>query len=152
MLDRAPQETQRDEATPRPVAFRGAGFTPSAGRYSGWIALALVISLWQLAGSAGWVNALFLPPPSAIALAIYKLAISGALWHHVSVSVMRIGTGWILGTIAGVIVGFGIGLSSLARGVGITFISALFPIPKIALLPLLILWLGIGEEPKIATI
>ena len=61
-------------------------------------------------------------------------------------------SGWILGTIAGVIVGFAIGLSSLARGVGITFISALFPIPKIALLPLLILWLGIGEEPKIATI
>jgi NitT/TauT family transport system permease protein len=51
-----------------------------------------------------------------------------------------------------VIVGFAIGLSTLARGVGITFISALFPIPKIALLPLLILWLGIGEEPKIATI
>jgi NitT/TauT family transport system permease protein len=54
--------------------------------------------------------------------------------------------------VAGVIVGFAIGLSTLARNVGITFISALFPIPKIALLPLLILWLGIGEEPKIATI
>jgi ABC-type nitrate/sulfonate/bicarbonate transport system permease component len=65
---------------------------------------------------------------------------------------MRIGTGWMLGTVAGVITGVAIGLSSLARGVGITFISALFPIPKIALLPLLILWLGIGEEPKIATI
>ena len=49
---------------------------------------------------------------------------------------------------AGVAIGFAIGLSSLARGVGITFISALFPIPKIALLPLLILWLGIGEEPE----
>ena len=109
-------------------------------------------AFWQLAGSAGWVNPLFLPTPSAIALAIYKLALSGALWQHVSVSVMRIGSGWILGTVAGVIVGFAIGLSSLARGVGITFISALFPIPKIALLPLLILWLGIGEEPKIATI
>jgi NitT/TauT family transport system permease protein len=136
----------------RPVAFRGAGFAPKAGRYSGWIALLIVIGLWQLAGSAGWVNALFLPTPLAIARAIYQLAISGALWHHVSVSVMRIGTGWIIGTISGVVVGFGIGLSSLARGVGITFISALFPIPKIALLPLLILWLGIGEEPKIATI
>ena len=146
----SPQDDRK--AVTRPVAFRGAGFTPKAGRYSGWIALILVIGLWQLAGSAGWVNALFLPAPSAIALAIYKLAISGALWHHVSVSVMRIGTGWILGTITGVIVGFAIGLSSLARGVGITFISALFPIPKIALLPLLILWLGIGEEPKIATI
>jgi NitT/TauT family transport system permease protein len=145
-----PQEDRK--ADKRLVTFRGGGFTPQSGRYAGWIALLLVLGFWQLAGSAGWVNALFLPTPWAIARAIYQLAISGALWHHVSVSIMRIGTGWILGTIAGVIVGFGIGLSSLARGVGITFISALFPIPKIALLPLLILWLGIGEEPKIATI
>src|SRR5437879_13723336 len=128
MLERAPQDDRATEA--RPVAFRGAGFVPKAGRASGWIALALVIALWQLAGRAGWVNPLFLPAPSAIAVAITRLAVSGALWHHVSVSIMRIGTGWILGTVAGVIVGFAIGLSSLARGVGITFISALFPIPK----------------------
>jgi ABC-type nitrate/sulfonate/bicarbonate transport system permease component len=147
MLDRAkdrvaspPTEANTDT---RPVEFRGAGFTPRAGRYSSWMALVLVIGFWQLAGSAGWVNPLFLPAPSAI---------SGALRQHLSWSIMRIGSGWILGTIAGVAVGFAIGLSSLARGVGITFISALFPIPKIALLPLLILWLGIGEEPKIATI
>jgi ABC-type nitrate/sulfonate/bicarbonate transport system permease component len=146
----SPQQDRKPET--RAVAFRGAGFAPKSGRYAGWSALIVVIGLWQLAGSLGWVNALFLPTPLAIARAIYQLAISGALWHHVSVSIMRIGTGWILGTIAGVIVGFGIGLSSIARGVGITFISALFPIPKIALLPLLILWLGIGEEPKIATI
>jgi NitT/TauT family transport system permease protein len=155
MLERAPpKEPPRagPAAESRPVAFRGAGFAPKAGRASGWVALALVIGLWQLAGSAGWVNPLFLPPPSAIALSIWKLAVSGALWNHVSVSVMRIGAGWLLGTAAGVAVGFAIGLSSLARGVGITFISALFPIPKIALLPLLILWLGIGEEPKVATI
>jgi ABC-type nitrate/sulfonate/bicarbonate transport system permease component len=156
MLDRAPPPEAAKpaelEAAPRPVAFRGAGFAPKAGRYSGWIALVLALGLWQLAGSAGLVNPLFLPTPIAIARAIYQLAISGALWRHLSYSIMRIGTGWILGTIAGVVVGFAIGLSSLARGVGITFISALFPIPKIALLPLLILWLGIGEEPKIATI
>jgi ABC-type nitrate/sulfonate/bicarbonate transport system permease component len=156
MLDRskAPANPPQDDrgTETRPVAFRGGGFAPRAGRYSGWIALVLVIGLWQLAGSAGWINPLFLPAPFGIARAIYQLAISGALWHHLSYSIMRIGTGWILGTIAGVTIGFAIGLSSLARGVGITFISALFPIPKIALLPLLILWLGIGEEPKIATI
>ena len=155
MLERAPPKDSPQtglDTESRPVGFRGAGFAPKAGRYSGWAALALVIALWQLAGSAALVNPLFLPPPSAIALAIWKLAISGALWQHVSVSVMRIGAGWILGTAAGVLVGFAIGLSSVARGVGITFISALFPIPKIALLPLLILWLGIGEEPKVATI
>ncbi|QWG23192.1 ABC transporter permease [Bradyrhizobium sediminis] len=155
MLERAPPKDPPQtglDTESRPVGFRGAGFAPRAGRYSGWIALALVLALWQLAGSAGWINPLFLPPPSAIALAIWKLAMSGALWQHVSVSVMRIGSGWIFGTAAGVLVGFAIGLSSIARGVGITFISALFPIPKIALLPLLILWLGIGEEPKVATI
>ena len=153
MLERAPEAVD-DKATekPRPVAFRGAGFVPNAGRRGGWIALAVVLALWQLAGSTALVNPLFLPPPSAIAVAIWKLAISGALWQHVSWSVMRIGSGWIVGTAAGVAVGFAIGLSTLARSVGITFISALFPIPKIALLPLLILWLGIGEEPKIATI
>ena len=156
MLDRAKDDSAAppadSSAETRPVAFRGAGFSPNAGRASGWIALALVIGLWQLAGSLALVNPLFLPPPSAIVRAIWQLALSGALWHHLSVSIMRIGTGWILGTVAGIIVGFAVGLSSLARGVGITFISALFPIPKIALLPLLILWLGIGEEPKIATI
>jgi NitT/TauT family transport system permease protein len=150
MLDRAPPQAQRTDA--RPVAFRGAGFAPHASRFAGWIAMLVVLALWQAAGSGGLVNSLFLPAPSAIARAIWQLAVSGALWQHVSASLMRIGTGWILGTIAGVAVGFAIGLFNQARAIGITFISALFPIPKIALLPLLILWLGIGEEPKIATI
>jgi NitT/TauT family transport system permease protein len=153
MLERPAQEDTDSAATGRrPVKFRGGGFVPAAGRYSGWIALLVVIVLWQALGSAGLVNPLFLPSPLAICRAILKLAVSGALWHHLSYSVMRIGAGWILGTAAGIAVGFAIGLFTFARSVGITFISALFPIPKIALLPLLILWLGIGEEPKIATI
>jgi len=154
MLDRAtgPEPRVGAKTDARPVAFRGAGFTPRASRHAGWIALLVVIAVWQVAGSAGLVNSLFLPTPTAIVRAIWQLAISGALWQHISYSLMRIGTGWILGTIAGVAVGFAIGLFNHARAIGITFISALFPIPKIALLPLLILWLGIGEEPKIATI
>src|SRR2546426_626434 len=53
MLERAPQERLGAEAEkPRPVAFRGAGFVPSAGRYGGWIALAIVLALWQLGQSA----------------------------------------------------------------------------------------------------
>jgi NitT/TauT family transport system permease protein len=153
MLDRAPQRAKDDvSAETRPVAFRGAGFVPGASRFGGWIALAVVIALWQLAGTARLVNPLFLPTPLAICRAIYQLAMSGALWQHLGYSLMRIGVGWLLGTAFGIAVGFAIGLSTLARSLGITFISALFPIPKIALLPLLILWLGIGEEPKIATI
>src|SRR5215470_1105198 len=150
MLDRAAEPGQ--QAGGRPVRFRGAGFAPRANRYAGRIALLVVLAIWQALGSAGLVNPLFLPTPWAIAKAIWQLAVSGALWQHVSASLLRIGTGWALGTIAGIAVGFSIGLFNQARAIGITFISALFPIPKIALLPLLILWLGIGEEPKIATI
>jgi NitT/TauT family transport system permease protein len=155
MLDRAEDESrlaQDDGADSRKVAFRGAGFSPQTSRYAGWIALALAIALWQLAGSLALVNSIFLPTPLAIMRALVQLASSGVLWQHLAYSIMRIGTGWLLGTVAGIAVGFAIGLSTLARAVGITFVSALFPIPKIALLPLLILWLGIGEEPKIATI
>ena len=155
MLERAkPAEPRQPEAKAdaRPVRFRGAGFVPSADRQgdwiAGWIALLAVLALWKLAGSAGLVNPLFLPTPLSIGRAIYQLGASGALWHHLSYSLMRIGVGWVLGTVAGIAVGFAIGLFTVARSVGITFISALFPIPKIALLPLLILWLGIGEEPK----
>jgi NitT/TauT family transport system permease protein len=153
MLERPVQQAASDTSeAPRPVAFRGAGFAPGASRFAGWIAMAVVIALWQLLGSLSLVNPIFLPTPLAILRAIYQLALSGALWHHLSASLLRIGTGWMLGTVAGIAVGFAIGLFGHARSVGLTFISALFPIPKIALLPLLILWLGIGEEPKIATI
>jgi NitT/TauT family transport system permease protein len=157
MLDRAQvaageEVRQTGGSETRPVPFRGAGFAPAAGRGAGWIALAVVLALWQLVGTVGLVNPLFLPAPSAILRAMFALAASGALWQHLAASLMRIGLGWLIGTSAGVIIGFAIGLSAPARSVGITFISALFPIPKIALLPLLILWLGIGEEPKVATI
>ena len=154
MLERAtPEPAQAGKTTgTRPVKFRGGGFVPGASRYGGWISLCGVIAVWQAASSAGWINPLFLPPPLSICRAIYQLALSGALWHHLSYSLMRIGVGFILGTVLGIVTGFAIGLSTLGRSVGITFISALFPVPKIALLPLLILWFGIGEEPKIATI
>jgi ABC-type nitrate/sulfonate/bicarbonate transport system permease component len=143
---------QGDDAGSRKVAFRGGGFSPKTSRYAGLISLALAIGFWQLAGGLSLVNPIFLPTPLAIARATVQLALSGALWQHLAYSLLRIGAGWLLGTVTGIVVGLAIGLSALARGVGITFISALFPIPKIALLPLLILWLGIGEEPKIATI
>jgi len=155
MLERAPAKrepaTDADTAV-RPVGFRGAGFTPATNRHAGWVALAVILALWQVAGSLSLINPLFLPPPLAIGRALYQLAMSGALWQHLGASLLRIGVGWVLGTVAGIAVGFAIGLSRIARSIGITFISALFPIPKIAVLPLLILWLGIGEEPKIATI
>lgn len=136
----------------RAIAFRGGGFAPRSRSAAAWIAFALVLMLWQGALSGGLVNPVFLPSPLNILFALRDLTVSGELWRHLSISLLRIGGGWALGTVAGLAIGIAMGLYSLARSVGLPFVSALFPIPKIALLPLLILWLGIGEPSKVATI
>src|SRR3954470_7092626 len=109
MLDRAPVGTSAKDEVVRRVRFRGAGFVPASSRFGGWIALALVIATWQAAGSGGLANPLFLPPPSGTACAISQRRSWGALWQHLSASLLRIGVGWLLGTAAGVAVGFAIG-------------------------------------------
>jgi len=77
---------------------------------------------------------------------------SGELFAHVVTSLGRILLGFGLGALAGVAVGLTVGVFSVAEAVGTPVIAATFPIPKIALLPLLILWLGIGEASKVAVI
>ncbi|MEO1105238.1 MAG: ABC transporter permease, partial [Pseudomonadota bacterium] len=84
--------------------------------------------------------------------ALSDLVETGMLWRHLEASLTRLVAGWTIGTVCGIAVGLSIGLFSLARaGLG-PLVSALFPIPKIALLPLFIIWFGIGEGSKVATI
>jgi len=136
----------------RPVPFRGGGFAPVARPVVAWLAFAVVIAAWQALSQARLIDPLFLPSPLQILVALRDLAASGELARHFAASLTRIGIGWLIGAAAGVLVGGLIGLFSTWRSAGLPFISALFPIPKIALLPLLILWLGIGETSKVATI
>jgi len=136
----------------RAVSFRGAGFVIGTRRWAPWLAFAAIIALWQAASSSGLLPALFMPAPREVAGALHDLVLSGRLGAHVSASLQRVFGGWLLGTAGGVVIGFAMGVFTLARSVGLPIVSALFPIPKIALLPLLILWFGIGEPSKIATI
>lgn len=136
----------------REVAFRGGGFAPQPRRWASVLAFLALLLLWEAAVELRWVSPVFLPSPSSILRALYQLALSGELWRHLSASISRIAFGWALGTAAGLVVGVAMGLFSGARAVALPIVSALFPIPKIALLPLLILWFGIGEPSKVATI
>jgi len=136
----------------RKLSFRGGGFVVEQRTWLGIAAFVLLIALWQLATGTGFISPIFLPSPVRVLRALWELAASGDLWRHVSASLMRIGYGWFLGTAFGIGVGFMVGLFSVSRAVGLPLVAALFPIPKIALLPLLILWLGIGEGSKVATI
>jgi ABC-type nitrate/sulfonate/bicarbonate transport system permease component len=111
-----------------------------------------VLAVWQAAASAGLISTLFLPAPLAIARALWALTLSGELWKNLSVSLARLAIGWSIGTVTGIAVGLAIGLWSAFRSPGLALVAALFPIPKIALVPLFILWFGIGEGSKVATL
>ena len=137
---------------PREVPFRGGGFLPRPKPLHSWLAFAGFIALWQGALSAGWLDQVFLPSPGGILRALGHLVVTGDLWRHLSASLLRIGLGWLIGSTLGLVIGIAMGLSSLSRAIGMPVVSAIYPVPKIALLPLLILWLGIGEAPKVATI
>ncbi|CAO3419213.1 ABC transporter permease [Azospirillum endophyticum] len=136
----------------QPVRFRGGGFTVKRHPWAALAAFALLIALWEGASRLGLASPLFLPPPSAVARALAGMVTDGSLWLNLKASLGRIAVGWVLGTAGGMLVGFAMGIFSTARAVGVPLVSAFFPIPKIALLPLFILWFGIGEPSKFATI
>ena len=137
---------------PEPVSFRGGGFEPKGRRWASWLAFAAIIVLWQAASSTRLLSPVAMPSPLAVVHALRDLAASGKLGLHIGESLYRIGLGWAIGTTAGLAVGLAMGIFSVARAIGIPITAAIFPIPKIALLPLFILWFGIGESSKVATI
>lgn len=140
------------DAGRRPVPFRASGFVVRRVPGAGLGAFALALALWQAASSFGLVSPIFLPSPLEIGRSLVRLFASGEMQAHIFASLKRLLAGFALGASAGVAAGFAFGLHSLARASGMPLVSALFPIPKIALLPLFILWFGIGEPSKVATI
>ena len=134
------------------VPFRASGYAPAQ---VGWASAATLIGLlafWQACASMGWVSTSFASSPFKIAVALEQLAASGELWGHLAASLQRLAIGWVVGTVAGLVVGVALGLFTLARSPGMAVVSALFPVPKIALVPLFIIWFGIGEGSKIITL
>ena len=116
--------------------------------YPAWIsfaAIAFLLAVWEIICSTGLISSLFLPAPSAILTALGKLITSGEISRSLTASLYRILLGFALGSIIGLRVGLVTGTSALMDRIRT-------PIPKIALLPLFILWLGIGELSKVTII
>jgi sulfonate transport system permease protein len=113
---------------------------------------ALLALLWETACRTGWVAPNLLPAPSAIGLALYRLAASGDLRLHLTATIARLGLGFALGTAAGTLLGALTGASPLARHMLDPTIQALRAVPSIAWVPLFILWLGIFEASKVILI
>ena len=137
---------------PRPVPFRGGGFRPQRLRGVGVAVFVVLILLIEWGTRAGWISSLTLPRPSDVVATLVQLWKSGLFFQHVAPSLTRLAVGSAMGVLAGVAVGVMIGLFSLARAGLVPLVAALFPIPKIALLPLFVIWFGIDEGSKYALI
>ncbi len=137
---------------PRPVPFRGGGFRPQRLRGVGVAVFVVLILLIEWGTRAGWISSLTLPRPSDVVATLVQLWKSGLFFQHVTPSLTRLAVGSAMGVLAGVAVGVMIGLFSLARAGLVPLVAALFPIPKIALLPLFVIWFGIDEGSKYALI
>lgn len=135
-----------------PVPFRARGFAPRSIPAAAAGTLIGLVLLWQFGASEGLISTQFLPAPIAIATALAQLVRSGELWLNLRASLSRLAIGWSVGTVFGIAAGFLVGIAVWARSPGMAVVSALFPIPKIALVPLFIIWFGIGEGSKIATV
>lgn len=137
---------------PSTVRFRGGGFEITPKRWFAPAFAAVLVGAWQLGSTSGRIDPLFLPGPVDVIETLYHELAQGDLAIHIGKSLTRLLLGWLIGSLAGLSVGLAMGLWSWCRAIGDAAISSLYPIPKIALLPLFILWLGIGESSKITTI
>lgn len=139
-------------SAPTRVRFRGGGFAPRPRRWIGAAVFVALIAFVEWGTRAGFISALTLPRPSDVLATFGELWESGLLFKHLAPSLSRLAVGAALGVSAGIGVGVMIGLFSHVRAGLVPLVAALFPIPKIALLPLFVIWFGIDEGSKYALI
>ena len=115
-----------------------------------------LIAIWWLVTTLGWIDALFLPSPTAVLQRFNDLFSNGymsiSLWSHIGASLGRIGTALIAAVITAIPVGIAIGRNKIVRGILDPIIEFYRPIPPLAYLPLIVIWCGIGELSKVLLI
>ncbi|HSI50368.1 MAG TPA: ABC transporter permease [Ideonella sp.] len=117
----------------------------------GWLLPALVLLLAEAAPRLGWISAHLLPPPSTVLETLLAMGPQG-LAAHIAASTARVAAGFALGASLAVLAGALVGLSPLGARLLDPSCQALRAIPSLAWVPLLLLWLGIDEAPKVVLI
>lgn len=121
-------------------------------RTQGLLVPAVLVIIWEAVVRAGWVSQHLLPPPSELVTTLADLAGNGTLRGHIGISSLRVLIGFFIGAGLAVVVGAAVGLSRRTEALLDPTFQALRAIPSLAWVPLLLLWLGIDEAPKITLI
>ncbi|VCU68486.1 Putative aliphatic sulfonates transport permease protein SsuC [Pigmentiphaga humi] len=109
----------------------------------------LLLALWEILSQAGGLDRRFFPPPSEIAGSAAQLVHNGTLGEAIAASMRRLALGYAIGAAFGVVVGLALGISRWFRALVEPWLLITYPVPKLAVYPLLVLLVGLGEAPII---
>jgi taurine transport system permease protein len=142
-----------EPTSPRVVKMRGFGIGEGSTLPISIVAGLALLALWWAAAQTRLIPHLFLPTPEEVFRAAGSIARDGyanaTLWEHVAASLSRIAIAAAIAIGLGVPIGLLMGLSRWAKGIFDTPIEFYWPLPPLAYLPLMIIWLGIGEVSKV---
>lgn len=158
---RAPRSASPETATGAATASSGSASStpvrlgsarPVVRAAIGLIVPAILVVAWWAATAAGLFSPVQLPSPASVFEAGTDLAARGELLHHIAISTQRVILGFLAGGLLGLAVGSLLGLSRWADALFSPLVGAVRAVPSLAWVPLLILWMKIGEESKITLI
>jgi taurine transport system permease protein len=142
-----------------PAALKTSQFkVPGEGNSAGIsvVSVLVLIALWFLITNMGWVKPLFLPSPQAVFKQFHEYLTGAAndkpLWQHFLASILRVSVAFWLAFITAVPIGIAMGMSRVWRGIFDPPLEFYRPLPPLAYLPLIIIWFGIDETPKVLLI
>ncbi|WP_316235354.1 MULTISPECIES: ABC transporter permease subunit [unclassified Bradyrhizobium] len=133
----------------RPGAGRHRALSPQALQALSWLAPVLLIVIWEAAAQGGYLSPQVLPAPSKVARTAFKLTTQGTLLNDLGVSLLRAAAGFAIGGAIGFALGILVGFSRIAESLIDRSIQMIRAIPFLAVLPLVIVWLGVGEAEKV---
>jgi taurine transport system permease protein len=120
------------------------------------VTVTLLFALWFIVTNTGWVKPLFLPSPQAVLKQFIEYLTGAAndkpLWQHFAASMFRVFSAFALACVTAIPIGIAMGMSRVARGIFDPIIEFYRPLPPLAYLPLIIIWFGIDELPKVLLI
>ena len=146
-------------ATAKTAPLKTSQFkVPGEGNSAGIsvVTVIVLIALWALVTNMGWVKPLFLPKPQAVFQQFYEYLTGTAndkpLWQHFLASMFRVFSAFALACVTAIPIGISMGMSRVMRGIFDPPLEFYRPLPPLAYLPLIIIWFGIDELPKVLLI
>jgi len=109
------------------------------------LSILVFLAAWEAFVRIRQIQPIYLPAPSSIAHYLFEMIAGGSVFFHLGVTLLRILAGFLVSAAVGVALGIVMGMSPVFARIMDPWIAALYPLPKIALIPLLIIWLGTGE-------